>query len=259
MLSRFSRNIRIDFAPARSYAPCMSSPDTVRATLQIAMNAAVAYLEKLDCMPVAAATDLANLRGCLAKPLTDEPVAAEHVITELARDANGGILGSASGRFFGWGIGGSLPAAIAADWLVSAWDQNAALYSTGPAAAVVEEVVGSWLKDLLTLPADASFARRRFLDCCDIPCRRTTSSSPSPSGTTVSTFSVAPISVSARCRVALVGILHRNRHDSAGPQVHRVLGFVGEMRLAVLHLLSPAMTARRVGHHISDFLTSLPT
>jgi len=170
VLSRFSRNIRIDFAPARSYAPCMSSPDTVRATLQTAMNAAVAYLEKLDCMPVAAATDLADLRGRLAKPLNDEPVAAQHVITELARDADGGILGSASGRFFGWGIGGSLPAAIAADWLVSAWDQNAALYSTGPAAAVVEEVVGSWLKDLLTLPADASFALTTGCQMAHVTC-----------------------------------------------------------------------------------------
>jgi aromatic-L-amino-acid decarboxylase len=55
-------------------------------------------------------------------------------------------------------IGGSLPSALAADWLTSAWDQNAGLYACGPAAAVVEEIAGAWLKDLLGLPGEASFA-----------------------------------------------------------------------------------------------------
>ena len=143
MLSRFSRNIRIDLAPARSYAPCMNSPDTVRATLQRAMNVAVAYIEKLHCMPVAAATDLANLSGRLAKPLNDEPVAAEYVITELARDDNGGILGSASRRFFGW-VDRRLTARCHRSRLACLrLGPEPALYSTGPAAAVVEEEVGS--------------------------------------------------------------------------------------------------------------------
>ena len=55
-------------------------------------------------------------------------------------------------------IGGALPAALAADWLTSTWDQNAGLVVGGPAAAVVEEVAGEWLKDLLRIPASASFA-----------------------------------------------------------------------------------------------------
>lgn len=62
------------------------------------------------------------------------------------------------GRFFGWVIGGSLPSALAADWLTSTWNQNAVLYASSPAAAVVEEVVGRWLKELLHLPPSASFA-----------------------------------------------------------------------------------------------------
>jgi glutamate/tyrosine decarboxylase-like PLP-dependent enzyme len=80
------------------------------------------------------------------------------VVEDLVTAVRGGILGSAGGRFFGWVIGGSLPAALAADWLTSAWDQNAALYACAPAAAIVEEVVGVWLKELLRLPGSASFA-----------------------------------------------------------------------------------------------------
>ena len=82
----------------------------------------------------------------------------EQVIDELVADVEGGILGSAGGRFFGWVIGGALPAALAADWLTAAWDQNASIYATAPAASVVEEVVGGWLKQILGLPSGASFA-----------------------------------------------------------------------------------------------------
>ena len=80
------------------------------------------------------------------------------MVDELVAAVEGGILGTAGDRFFGWVIGGSLPAALAADWLTSAWDQNVALYACAPAAAVVEEVAGEWLKDLLGLPSSARFA-----------------------------------------------------------------------------------------------------
>ena len=83
---------------------------------------------------------------------------AEQVILDQVQDAAGGIIGSAGGRFFGWVIGGTLPAALAADWLSSTWDQNAAAYACGPAVAVMEEVAGQWLKDMLGLPEQAGFA-----------------------------------------------------------------------------------------------------
>ena len=80
------------------------------------------------------------------------------VVEDLARDVEGGLLGSGSGRFFGWVIGGTVPAALATDWLVSAWDQVGAIYATSPASAVIEEVAADWLKDVLGLPAECSCA-----------------------------------------------------------------------------------------------------
>ena len=61
-------------------------------------------------------------------------------------------------RFCGWVIGGAVPSSVAADWLTAAWDQNACLSGSSPAAGIVEEVAGAWLKQILGLPAKASFA-----------------------------------------------------------------------------------------------------
>lgn len=119
---------------------------------------ALSYLGSLDDRAVCATATVAELRAALARPLPETGVEAEQVIDELAHDVAGGLLASPSGRFFGWVIGGTLPAALAADWLASAWDQNAAIYACGPAAAIVEEVCGQWLKELLGIPRAASFA-----------------------------------------------------------------------------------------------------
>ena len=129
-----------------------------RHALDTAVLHAISHIETLDQSSVAATVDVETLRSRLARQLSDAAVPADQVIDDLARDVEGGLIGSAGGRFFGWVIGGVLPAALAADWMTSAWQQNAALYSTSPAAAVVEEVVGDWLKDLLNLPQSASFA-----------------------------------------------------------------------------------------------------
>ena len=131
--------------------------ETARA-LGRAVHHTLTYLETLDDGPVGATAELATMRRRLLKPLGDGPLPAEQVVDELVADSQGGIVNCAGGRFFAWVVGGSLPASLAADWLTSAWDQNAGLYASGPAAGVAEEACGVWLKDLLGLPEEASFA-----------------------------------------------------------------------------------------------------
>src|SRR5205814_3206884 len=97
-----------------------------------------------------------ELRAALGLPLQNEPLEPEQVVEELARAADPGVVAMPSGRYFGFVIGGAIPAALAADWLTSAWDQNAGLYVGGPSASVVEQVTRGWLCDLLGLPGDAS-------------------------------------------------------------------------------------------------------
>ena len=99
--------------------------------------------------PVAAAHDLAEAFG---GPLPRGGMPAGEVVDLLAATAEPGLMAMPSGRFFGWVIGGSLPAALASDWLVSAWDQNAGLRYATPAMAAIEEAAGSWLLELLGLP-----------------------------------------------------------------------------------------------------------
>jgi glutamate/tyrosine decarboxylase-like PLP-dependent enzyme len=126
--------------------------------LDRAAHHASVWLEGLETRAVNATTSLEELRARLRVPLTQHGVDPVQVVDDLAAATEGGLLGSPGGRFFAWVIGGTLVSAVAADWLTSAWDQNAGMYATAPAAAVAEEVVGEWLLDLLDLPRNASFA-----------------------------------------------------------------------------------------------------
>lgn len=126
--------------------------------LQETLRHALGYLATLPQSSVAATATLEQLRERLGRPLPAGPCEATAVIHRLVQDVAGGLAGNAGGRFFAWVIGGSVPAALAADWLTSAWDQNAGMYAVAPAAAVVEEVCGRWLLELLGLPPTASFA-----------------------------------------------------------------------------------------------------
>jgi glutamate/tyrosine decarboxylase-like PLP-dependent enzyme len=128
--------------------------ELLRRTAEIAAD----FIDTLEERPIRPEAGVEELRETLGGPLPDAPSDPLDVVESLATAAEPGVVGIPSGRYFGFVIGGSLPAALAADWLTSVWDQNACLVVGGPAAAVVEEVAGEWLKDILGIPAGASFA-----------------------------------------------------------------------------------------------------
>ena len=127
-----------------------------RELLRRTAEIAAAYVDSLDERPVFPKVEPEELRKALGGPLPEEPLPDEQVVEELAHAAEPGLVAMGSGRYFGFVIGGALPAALAADWLASAWDQNAGLYVGGPSASVVEQVVREWVVELLGLPADSS-------------------------------------------------------------------------------------------------------
>jgi glutamate/tyrosine decarboxylase-like PLP-dependent enzyme len=110
------------------------------------------WLDSLATRPVPARASAAEIVRALGPELPDNPAPANEVIDLLASACEPGLTAMPSGRFFGMVIGGSHPAALAADWLVSAWDQNAVLRAVSPAHAAVEDVTSAWLLDLLGLP-----------------------------------------------------------------------------------------------------------
>jgi glutamate/tyrosine decarboxylase-like PLP-dependent enzyme len=132
-------------------------PEDPGALLSRTAELAADYLRSLPERPVQVDGDVASLRAALCRPLPETGEDPMGVIEALARDAGPGIMPSGGPRYFGFVIGGSVPAAVAADWLTSAWDQNAAFYVAGPSAAMVEEAVGAWLIDLFGLPPGSSY------------------------------------------------------------------------------------------------------
>src|SRR5262245_53174164 len=130
----------------------------MRALLRETADLAADFLEGLPDRPVYPRVELEDLRARLGGPIPDGPTDPAAVVRELAAVGDDGAVAIPGGRYFGFVIGGAVPAALAADWLTSAWDQNAGLYVAGPAAAVVEEVAGAWIAELLGLPSAASLA-----------------------------------------------------------------------------------------------------
>jgi len=116
------------------------------------------FVETLATRPIRAEADVSDLTAALGGPLPEDPVDPREVLAALVEAAEPGVVGIPSGRYFGFVIGGGVPAAVAADMLTSVWDQNAGLYVGGPAAAVVEEVCRGWLAELLGLPSQVSVA-----------------------------------------------------------------------------------------------------
>ncbi|MEQ8299626.1 MAG: aminotransferase class V-fold PLP-dependent enzyme [Hyphomonas sp.] len=116
------------------------------------------WLDSLPTRPVGARASAAALRATLSGPLPETGGDAAGIIDALVANASEGLHANAGGRFFGWVMAGSLPSALAADWLVSAWDQNAGMFTVAPATCMIEEIAGNWLKQLFVLPETASFA-----------------------------------------------------------------------------------------------------
>jgi len=129
-----------------------SSSAGVAALLTQARDAAVKYLESLPERPVFPAPSFEAIRNLYGGALPETGRPAAEVVRDLAAAGEASVVASAGPRYFGYVIGGSIPAALAADWLTSTWDQNAGLWSATPAASAVEEVVVRWILDLLGLP-----------------------------------------------------------------------------------------------------------
>src|SRR5213596_4305551 len=122
--------------------------------LRTTAERAARYLADLKDRGVAPTPEaLANLRR-LDEPLSEHPTDPSTVIRLLDEIGSPATMATAGGRFFGFVVGGSLPAALAASWLAAAWDQDAGLAVLAPGAAAFEEVALRWLLDALGLPPD---------------------------------------------------------------------------------------------------------
>jgi glutamate/tyrosine decarboxylase-like PLP-dependent enzyme len=130
---------------------------TMRELLEQTAGLAADHLEAIPERRVGSSASVEQLRARLGGPLRESGAEPGEVIAQLAAAVDPGLVTSPGARYFGFVIGGALPAALAADWLTSTWDQNAGLYVCGPSAAIVEEVAGAWSAELLGLPAGVSF------------------------------------------------------------------------------------------------------
>ena len=135
-------------------------PDDYTAPLDRAAAHARQWLNTLPTRAIRPSANADDMLAAFGGTLADHPTDAAQVVDELALAADPGLMAIGSGRFFGWVMGGTLPAALGADWLVSAWDQNSGMRYATPAAAAIEEAAGAWILDLLGLPAgsDVGFA-----------------------------------------------------------------------------------------------------
>ncbi len=120
--------------------------------LQKTCEAASDFLDNIDHRPVGRPVDFTALMKNMGGPLPARGEDPIHVMEHLRDTAAPGLVATPGPRYFGFVIGGSVPATLAAEWLASAWDQNAFCYVTSPAAAVTEEIVRTWLLDLFGLP-----------------------------------------------------------------------------------------------------------
>lgn len=130
-----------------------SVPDEYGPALDAAHRHALAWLDAVADRPIRPELDADGMLERLEQDLPETGAEADAVVEELVEATAPGLLAMSSPRFFGLVIGGAYPAAIAADWLVSAWDQNTGARGLTPASAAVEETAARWLLQILGLPA----------------------------------------------------------------------------------------------------------
>lgn len=134
-------------------------PDKTRKLLVAAADRSIRYLDDLDSRSVYPRPDcISRLREILDFPVSETPTDASDVLSFLDEFGSPATVGSAGGRYFGFVTGGALPAALAANWLAGAWDQNCFNFVSSPAVALFEEAALRWLKDVLGLLPDSEGA-----------------------------------------------------------------------------------------------------
>ncbi|MBW3658491.1 MAG: aspartate aminotransferase family protein [Actinobacteria bacterium] len=127
-----------------------------KAVLDVVGPASLEHLESLPDRPVYPRGDRAEVMAAVDRELPATGVDAATVVADLAREVGPYVTAVASGRFFGFVMGGLHPAAWGAEILVSTWDQNAGLYAPTPGVAAAEEVAARWILELVGLPAESS-------------------------------------------------------------------------------------------------------
>jgi glutamate/tyrosine decarboxylase-like PLP-dependent enzyme len=163
-MRRRSSRLTLDYQRRWHVSEKSASPDKLRTVtnqhselLNLAADRAIDYLDGIAERPVGATADPHWLTTLLGGRLPDGPATAADTIDVLSRAASeGGVVASSGPRYFGYVVGGTLPVSIAADWLVSTWDQNNGVFELGPAVATIEQVTAQWLIELFGLPDTTS-------------------------------------------------------------------------------------------------------
>lgn len=133
-----------------------TTPIDHREILDLASSAAARYIDNVDDRQVMPSADAVEKLRALYHPMPSQPTDPRTVIKLLEEMGGPATVASTGGRFFGFVVGGAMPVSIAANWLASAWDQNAGSWILAPFAVEIEEVVATWMLDILDLPRDAA-------------------------------------------------------------------------------------------------------
>jgi glutamate/tyrosine decarboxylase-like PLP-dependent enzyme len=148
-------------APAHPLEQSGDAFKNIPSLLETAQRHASAWFASIADRPVRAILSPDELRAMLGGPFPPHipqcGSAPDSVVELLANAGMRGAVASVGPRYFGFVVGGSLPAAVAADWLVSAWDQNAGIYALSPLTSAIEQISGSWLRELAGLPPTMCF------------------------------------------------------------------------------------------------------